>query len=146
TDSLGSQGTVCGGGRYDGLIETLGGTPTCGVGFGMGIERILMLMEAVGAPIPEESPVKLYVASMGDEAYDKAFAIATELRRNGIKAEFDHMQRSIKAQFKFADKLRAEYVTVIGENELRSGEVKIKNMADGKEESIKIDQIVKYFL
>ena len=146
TTSLGSQGTVCGGGRYDGLIETLGGTPTCGVGFGMGIERILMLMEAVGANIPEEKPVKLYVASMGEEAYKKAFAIATELRRNGIKAEFDHMQRSIKAQFKFADKIRAEFVTVIGENELKTGEVKIKKMADGTEESIKIEQIAKYFV
>ena len=75
TDALGSQGTVCGGGRYDDLIEQLGGTPTCGMGFGMGIERLLMLMEAQGVEIPAEDPVKLFIAAMGDEAYKKAFSL-----------------------------------------------------------------------
>ena len=145
TTSLGSQGTVCGGGRYDKLIETLGGTSTCGVGFGMGIERVLMLIEAVGASIPAEEQIKLYIASMGSEAYKQAFAITSQLRRNGIKAEIDHMQRSIKAQFKYADKINAEYVIVIGDNELAANEVNVKKMADGSFECIKISDIVNYF-
>ena len=145
TTSLGSQGTVCGGGRYDGLIETLGGTPTSGVGFGMGIERILMLMEAVGAKIPEEEPVKIYFATMGEAAFEKAFGIVAALRRKGVKAELDHMQRSVKAQFKYADKISAEYVAVIGENELNAGELQLKEMASGESKSIKTDDIVNYF-
>jgi len=145
TTSLGSQGTVCGGGRYDKLIETLGGTSTCGVGFGMGIERVLMLMEAVGANIPEEKSVELYVASMGEEAYGKAFEIVSALRRKGVKAEVDHMQRGIKAQFKYADKIKAKYVVVIGDNELNTGEVNVKKMEDGNSECIKISDIVNYF-
>ena len=146
TTSLGAQGTVCGGGRYDGLIETLGGAPTCGVGFGMGIERILLLAEAVGADIPKAAPVKLYIASMGDAAFDKAFELATALRRNGVKTEIDHMQRSVKAQFKYADKISAEYVIVIGDNELAANEVQLKKMSDGSVTSIGIDEIVNNFV
>ncbi len=144
TYSLGSQGTVCGGGRYDKLIETLGGTSTCGVGFGMGIERVLMLMEATGVNIPEANQIKIYFATMGKKAYDKAFNLTFHLRRQGIKAELDHMQRSLKAQFKYADKIKSEYVAVIGDNELDGGFVQLKNMKDGSSESIKFDEIVKY--
>lgn len=145
TTALGSQGTVCGGGRYDDLIAQLGGNPTCGVGFGMGIERVLMLMEAQGVEIPKESPVKLYVATMGDDAYKKAFEIVGELRDKGIKAELDHAQRGVKAQFKYADKIGAENVVTIGENELSSGVCRIKRMADGEQTEVKIDEISAYF-
>ena len=145
TTALGSQGTVCGGGRYDNLISELGGTPTCGVGFGMGIERLLMLMEAENVVIPMHENVKLYIASMGDEAYKKAFEIASELRDKGVKAEIDHAGRGIKAQFKYADKIRAENVVTIGDNELSTGVAQIKNMADGKLTEIKISDISSYF-
>ena len=145
TTALGSQGTVCGGGRYDNLISQLGGTPTCGVGFGMGIERLLMLMEAENVVIPMHENVKLYIASMGDEAYKKAFEIASELRDKGVKAEIDHAGRGIKAQFKYADKIRAENVVTLGENELSTGVAQIKNMADGKLTEIKISDISSYF-
>ena len=145
TTALGSQGTVCGGGRYDNLISHLGGTPTCGVGFGMGIERLLMLMEAENVVIPMHENVKLYIASMGDEAYKKAFEIASELRDKGVKAEIDHAGRGIKAQFKYADKIRAENVVTLGENELSTGVAQIKNMADGKLTEIKISDISSYF-
>ena len=145
TTALGSQGTVCGGGRYDNLISELGGTPTCGVGFGMGIERLLMLMEAENVVIPMHENVKLYIASMGDEAYKKAFEIASELRDKGVKAEIDHAGRGIKAQFKYADKIRAENVVTLGENELLTGVAQIKNMADGKLTEIKISDISSYF-
>lgn len=145
TTALGSQGTVCGGGRYDNLISELGGTPTCGVGFGMGIERLLMLMEAENVVIPMHENVKLYIASMGDEAYKKAFEIASELRDKGVKAEIDHAGRGIKAQFKYADKIRAENVVTLGDNELLTGVAQIKNMADGKLTEIKISDIPSYF-
>ena len=145
TTALGSQGTVCGGGRYDNLISQLGGTPTCGVGFGMGIERLLMLMEAENVVIPMHENVKLYIASMGDEAYKKAFEIASELRDKGVKAEIDHAGRGIKAQFKYADKIRAENVVTLGDNELVTGVAQIKNMADGKLTEIKISDILSYF-
>ena len=145
TTALGSQGTVCGGGRYDNLISQLGGTPTCGVGFGMGIERLLMLMEAENVVIPMHENVKLYIASMGDEAYKKAFEIASELRDKGVKAEIDHAGRGIKAQFKYADKIRAENVVTLGDNELSTGVAQIKNMADGKLTEIKISDISSYF-
>ena len=145
TTALGSQGTVCGGGRYDNLISELGGTPTCGVGFGMGIERLLMLMEAENVVIPMHENVKLYIASMGDEAYKKAFEIASELRDKGVKAEIDHAGRGIKAQFKYADKIRAENVVTLGDNELLTGVAQIKNMADGKLTKIKISDISSYF-
>ena len=145
TTALGSQGTVCGGGRYDNLISELGGTPTCGVGFGMGIERLLMLMEAENVVIPMHENVKLYIASMGDEAYKKAFEIASELRDKGVKAEIDHAGRGIKAQFKYADKIRAENVVTLGDNELTTGVAQIKNMADGKLTEIKISDISSYF-
>ena len=145
TTALGSQGTVCGGGRYDNLISQLGGTPTCGVGFGMGIERLLMLMEAENVIIPERENVKLYIATMGDAAYKKAFEIVSALRDKGVKAEVDHAGRGIKAQFKYADKIHAENVVTLGENELTSGVAQIKNMADGSLKEVKINEISLYF-
>ena len=145
TSALGSQGTVCGGGRYDNLISQLGGTPTCGVGFGMGIERLLMLMEAENVIIPERENVKLYIATMGDAAYKKAFEIVSALRDKGVKAEVDHAGRGIKAQFKYADKIHAENVVTLGENELASGVAQIKNMADGSLKEVKINEISLYF-
>lgn len=145
TTALGSQGTVCGGGRYDDLIAQLGGEPVSGVGFGMGIERVLMLMEAQGVNIPKENPVKLYVATMGESAYEKAFEVVCTLRKKGVKCELDHAGRGIKAQFKYADKIGAEYVVTIGDNELVSGECRIKKMSDGSQREIKIDELSDYF-
>ena len=145
TTALGSQGTVCGGGRYDNLISQLGGTPTCGVGFGMGIERLLMLMEAENVVIPAHDNVKLYIATMGDEAYKKAFEIVSALRDKGVKAEVDHAGRGVKAQFKYADKIHAENVVTLGDNELSSGVAQIKNMADGSLTEVKISDISAYF-
>ena len=145
TTSLGSQGTVCGGGRYDNLIAQLGGTPTPGVGFGMGIERLLMLMEAEGVEIPKPETVKLYIATMGEAAYEKAFSIASALRDKGVKTEIDHAGRGVKAQFKYADKIGAENVVTLGENEIQSGVCKIKRMSDGVQTEVRIDDISTYF-
>ncbi len=144
TDSLGSQGTVCGGGRYDGLIADIGGNECPGVGFGMGIERVLMLMEAEGVKIPDEEKIKVFIASCGEAANKKAFKICYELRKKGVSAETDHMQRSFKAQFKYADKAGAKYVIAIGDNELESGKVNVKNMADGTSFEIPTDKIADF--
>ncbi len=138
TVALGTQGTVCGGGRYDGLVEQLGGNSTPCVGFGMGLERVLMLAEASGATIPEEKRVDLYFSTMNQEAYDKAFVLASELRGKGLKVELDHLGRSLKAQFKYADKIKAKFVATIGEDELANNSVVIKNMADGSGESAEL--------
>lgn len=146
TTALGSQGTVCGGGRYDDLIAQLGGEPTCGVGFGMGIERVLMLMEAQGVETPKEDPVKIFIATMGEAAYEKAFGVVCALRDKGVKAELEHAGRGIKAQFKYADKIGAEYVATIGENELASGVCRVKKMSDGSQTEVKIDELKNFLL
>lgn len=144
--SIGAQGTVCGGGRYDGLIEELGGNPTPAVGFAAGIERLLIVMEQTGVKIPCADAPTVYIAGMDSDCRKKAFALATELRRAGILAEIDHLERSVKAQFKYADKIGAKYVAVIGGNELSEGRTNIKCMATGESESVDFSQLVDYFL
>lgn len=131
TTDLGSQGTVCGGGRYDSLVSQLGGPEVPCVGFGMGIERLIMLMEAKGVAFENDPGIQLYIASIGDKASQFAFVLCNELRLNGVCAECDLMGRGIKAQFKYADKIKAQYVATIGDGELESGMVKIKRMEDG---------------
>ena len=144
--SIGAQGTVCAGGRYDGLIEELGGAPTPAVGFAAGIERLLIVMEQTGVQIPQPKKPTVYLAGMDDACRNKAFALACALRANGVNAEIDHMQRSVKAQFKYADKIGAKYVAVIGGNELAEGKANVKNMANGESESVAFEQMTAYFL
>lgn len=144
SDNIGAQGTVCGGGRYDGLIGEFGGTDVPGIGFAVGIERLLMLLENTGVQIPEDSGVKLYIASMGELEAQKAFELCAQIRANGISCEIDHMGRGIKAQFKYADKIGAKFVAVIGSNELENSEVKVKKMADGSEQLVKFSDLVEF--
>ena len=141
SENIGAQGTVCGGGRYDGLIAQLGGTDTPGIGFAVGIERILLLLENTGVNIENTNKVKVYFAPMGEKESEKAFELVNVLRDNGISADFDHMGRGIKAQFKYADKIGAEIVAVIGSNELEKGEVKVKKMSDGSETTVKFTDL-----
>jgi len=143
SDNIGAQGTVCGGGRYDGLIAELGGNDVAGIGFAVGIERILMLLENLGAEIPNDSEIEYYVAPMGQKESEKAFEIVSLLRQKGISADFDHMDRSIKAQFKYADKIGAKKVIVIGSNELEKGIFKVKEMSTGNEEYLTISELIK---
>ncbi|MBR2320983.1 MAG: histidine--tRNA ligase [Clostridia bacterium] len=143
--SIGAQGTVCGGGRYDALIEQLGGKPTPAVGYAAGIERLLMVMEQTGVEIPGASVPTVYIAGMDADCRKKAFALASELRLNGVNAEVDLMERSVKAQFKYADKLGAKYVAVIGGNELAEGKANVKCMANGESESVAFEDMVTYF-
>ncbi|MBQ1228370.1 MAG: histidine--tRNA ligase, partial [Firmicutes bacterium] len=142
-DSNGTQGTVCGGGRYDHLIEEIGGPPIPGVGFGLGIERLLMLMEQYGIEIPEPEPVKVFIAVMGDEAKKFGIKLIRDLRNNGVKAEMDTLARNIKGQFKYADRLGAQYTIVIGENELAEGAVSVKEMATSTQTQVKLEDLIK---
>lgn len=144
SENIGAQGTVCGGGRYDGLIAELGGNDVPGVGFALGIERLLLLMENVGIEIPNPNKVKIYFAPMGEEEGKKAFELASILRVNGITCEIDHMNRGIKSQFKYADKIGAETVAVIGSNELAEGVAKIKIMKDGSEKTVAFADILAF--
>ena len=143
--SIGAQGTVCGGGRYDGLIEQLGGKPTPAVGYAAGNERLLMVMEQTGVEIPAAPVPTVYIAGMDADCRKKAFALASELRLNGVNAEVDLMERSVKAQFKYADKIGAKYVAVIGGNELAEGKANVKCMANGESEAVAFADMVAYF-
>ncbi len=133
SNDIGAQGTVCGGGRYDGLIEELGGTHTPSLGFGMGIERLLLLLESRKIEIPAPPVCDLYVIGIGDEAKRRAFTIIEGVRNASLIAEGDIVGRSIKAQMKYADKIKAKFTMVIGDNELAEGSAKLRNMETGTE-------------
>lgn len=128
TTSIGAQGTVCGGGRYDGLIEQLGGAPTPALGFAMGIERLIMTMESQGCDFIEPKKCALYIAAMDEAALGKAIVLTKKLRDDGIWAEYDLQGRGVKAQMKYADKLGADFTMVLGSNETESGKAQLKNM------------------
>lgn len=131
TEAIGAQGTVCGGGRYDGLIEELGGPALPGIGFGMGLERLQLVMAASNAEVPAQLPCELFIAPMGKAASVAAGALVQKLRAEGISADCETMSRSLKAQLRFADKLGAIYTMVLGENELAQGKATVKEMATG---------------
>lgn len=143
---IGAQGAVCAGGRYDNLVEELGGPSLPAIGFAAGIERLMLLMENTGVSFSEDKKPLIYVAGMDEQTRAKAFEIVAQLRAKGINAEADLMERSVKAQFKYADKLGAQYVAVIGGNELVSGEANIKNMAEGTQTAVKFNDIYTYLI
>ncbi len=130
---IGAQGTVCAGGRYDGLVQELGGKPTPGLGFGMGLERVLLLLEEQGIALQEPRQCDLYIGSMGEEANRKACELAASLRREGFWVECDLMARSVKAQMKYANKLGARMSLILGENELQTGKALLKDMESGEQ-------------
>ena len=144
SNAIGSQGAVCAGGRYDGLIGDLGGPSIPAIGFAAGIERLIMVMENTGAKFPVDDAPKIFIVGMDEESRAKAIELASELRINGVCAEVDHMSRSVKAQFKYADKIGAQYVTVLGSTELERGVCTLKKMADGTTCDLEIDAVCKY--
>lgn len=136
--------TMCGGGRYDGLIEEIGGPSMPACGFGMGIERVILQMESEGLSFGKEERCDIYIANLGLEAKSKVIEIATQLRDHAVKVEIDHMGRSVKAQMKYANKLGARFTMVIGENELKENKVVLKNMEnhEQKETSLEINKLL----
>ena len=139
TTEIGAQGTVCGGGRYDGLIAQLGGQPTPALGFGMGLERLLLVLKSQGIALSDAKPCDVYFVPMGEQAETKAMQLTALLRRDGISAQTDVMGRSLRAQMKYADKINARFTVVIGDNELEQGEAVLKNMKSGEKITIKLD-------
>jgi histidyl-tRNA synthetase len=136
-----SQSSIGGGGRYDGLIELLGGPPTPGIGFGTGIERIIINMKRQGVAVGEPGHVRVYVAMQTPEARVAAFRLASELRRAGIPATAGSADRSLKSQMRHAGALNAEYVAIIGERELREGTVALKRLSDGEQEVVAVAEV-----
>lgn len=145
SNEIGAQGTVCGGGRYDGLLEELGGKPMPACGFGMGLERLLLLMDAQNTPFPDRKGCDIYFASMGDKANLEAARLALDLRNEGLAAQFDTVGRGLKAQMKYADKLGALYTVVFGDNELETRKAQLKNMKDGTLTEISLDDFTDTF-
>ncbi len=139
TDGIGTQGTVCGGGRYDGLIEELGGQPTPSLGFGMGMERLLMVLENENIELPKPPVCDLYVIGLGEQAKIKAFNIVEGVRSSSLIAEGDIVGRNLKPQMKYADKIRAKFTMVIGDSELENGKAKLRNMQTKEEKEISLD-------
>ncbi|MDD6883666.1 MAG: histidine--tRNA ligase [Eubacteriales bacterium] len=142
TDTANGPLTVCGGGRYDGLVEELGGPATPGIGFGMGVERMIMVQDSQG--VAPEAPLlyDAFVVTMGDDARREGLKLVYELRNAGVKADMDHAARSMKAQFKYADKVGAKKVIVMAGDELLGGVVKLRDMEHSTEEIVPRGEIV----
>ena len=139
---IGAQSTVCGGGRYDGLVESLGGPKLSGIGFGMGLTRIILAMKEQGLDnITEKAPV-LYVAALGQRAQIKALEIVERLRSEGRVCECDIVGRSLKAQMKYANKIGAAYTLIIGEDEINAGRAQMRNMQDGTQTEVELDNFL----
>ena len=144
SSDIGAQGTVSGGGRYNDLIEDVGGKPCPAVGFGMGLERLILTMEALGLPFGEENVPDVYIAPLCDEAKDEAMLIADKLRHAGVSCDTDIIGRSFKAQLKYVNKTGAKYMIVIGTDEIATGNYQVKNMLSGNAEQVGRDDLVAY--
>ncbi len=136
--------TVGGGGRYDGLVEELGGSSLPGIGFGMGIERILLAMEKNSIDIPQPNSCDVYLGSIGNDANIKALELTTTLRTSGIFAECDIVGRSVKAQMKYANKINAKFSLVLGDNEIATNSVSVKAMATGESTTVSVSELCDY--
>lgn len=143
SNDIGSQSTVCGGGRYDGLVEMLGGPKgISGIGFALGAERLLLTLENNNIEIENPKSTDIYIATIGDAAKTKSFKLIKDLRTNHISADNDHLDKSLKAQFKYSDKLNAKYTVVIGDDELANDTAILKNMKTSEQTTIKLSELV----
>jgi len=144
SDALGSQSAVAGGGRYDGLVETLGGPPTPGIGFGMGEERLALILEAAGRPVPDRRP-EVFFVSADDAGRREALRRAAALRRAGIACDLDARGGKLSRQFKQAERVGARYALVLGGNEAATGQAKLKDMATREETAVALDDLASRF-
>lgn len=142
SSEIGAKSTVCGGGRYDGLIKEIGGPDTPAIGFGMGIERLMLTLENNNIEIPKPNGLDVYIVTMGDKAKKLAMKIVNQLRKIDISSDIDHLDRSVKAQFKYSNKVNSTYTLVIGEDEINKDVVSIKSMKNGDQEEIQLSNLV----
>jgi len=138
TDQLGSQNAVAAGGRYDGLVESLGGPPLPGIGFAIGVERLFLMK---GTDRLEPPGPQLFIATLGEDAADQGFVLMSRLQRSGLRVEMDYQGKSLKAQLRRANKLNAAFVVILGEEELKSGQAQLKNMLDGSQQAIALETL-----
>ncbi|MGG4550505.1 histidine--tRNA ligase [Rossellomorea marisflavi] len=141
-EGFGAITTLCGGGRYNGLVQEIGGPETPGIGFAFSIERLIAALEAEKVELPIHQGVDCYIVALGEEAKAYGVKLLHQLREAGISSEKDYLDRKVKAQFKSADRHQAKYVAVIGENELQENKVNVKDMATGEQEEVAIDSFV----
>jgi histidyl-tRNA synthetase len=144
-EGFGAITTLCGGGRYNGLAEEIGGPETPGIGFALSIERFIAALDAEGIQLNMNQGIDCYFVSVGDAAKDYTVGLLQRLRTAGFSAERDYLDRKVKAQFKAADRLNAKYVAVLGEDELKNNRINVKNMATGEQVEIEIDSLLQYF-
>ncbi len=144
-EGFGAITTLCGGGRYNGLVENMGGPNTPGIGFALSIERLLSALTAEGIDITKTEEIDCYIIALGDESRDYSVTLLQELRRAGYSAERDYMDRKMKAQFKAAERLGAKYTVIIGENELETGTVVVKRLEDGEQRELSLDHFIEKF-
>jgi histidyl-tRNA synthetase len=142
-EGLGAQNSVAGGGRYDGLIEAIGGPPTPGIGFAIGVERLVTVLEQQGLTAPESRP-HVFVAPLGASALRDAFALAERFRRAGLRTEMGYDEKSLRSQLRRANKLGAAYAVLLGERELAAGKAAVKDMHSGAQEEVALDAAIDY--
>ncbi|MFZ5641943.1 MAG: histidine--tRNA ligase [Bacillota bacterium] len=143
---IGAQSSIGGGGRYNGLIEQVGGPPTPGIGYALGLERVLATMERQGVEFPKGLSFDVFIAALGDAAKGRAFAMLNDLRQAGLVAEMDYMGRSLKAQMKYAGKFDTGYTVIIGDEELSRGVAVLRDMAAGTQEEVALDKLCEKIL
>jgi histidyl-tRNA synthetase len=144
-EGFGAITTLCGGGRYNGLVEMIGGPSTPGIGFALSIERLIAALDAEKVDLPINEKIDCYLVSLGEEAKNYTVKLLHELRDNGFSAERDYQDRKIKAQFKAADRHQAKFVAVLGEDELKANKINVKDMTTGEQEEISLDQFISHF-
>lgn len=144
--AIGAQSTVCGGGRYNGLVQSLGGPETSAFGFGLGMERLLLLIKEQGIELPSYDPADVYVMCLGQEANTLVQQLVQAARQDGLIAERDFLGRSIKSQFNTSSKLGAKLVLTVGETEVETGQIPVKNQANGKQATVAVDDLLNDFM
>lgn len=145
SSNIGAQGTVCAGGRYNNLVEQVGGKPCPAVGFGMGIERLLLVLESLGLSVGEKYVPDVYFAPVCDKARDITPALALKLRVKGLSVDYDIMDRGFKPQLKYANKTGVKYLVILGEDEIAKGTASVKDMQSGEQVEVALSELEKYF-
>ncbi|WHY70685.1 histidine--tRNA ligase [Fictibacillus enclensis] len=145
-EGFGAITTLSGGGRYNGLAEEIGGPATPGIGFAMSLERLLLALDAEGVTLPIEDSLDCYLVAMGESAKEKAPSILYQLRKAGLKADKDYMDKKMKAQFKAADRTNAKFVAVLGDDELANGVISVKEMESGNQTEVELEEVTQYIL
>ncbi len=140
-EGIGAQNAVCGGGRYDGLVEEIGGPPTPGVGFAIGLERVISTLRAQGVKVPEPPPPDVFVAALGDRARDEAVLLVDELRRRHVTALLSFGKRGLKGQLRDANRAGARFALILGDDEVNAGVVTVRDMGTGKQEQVRREEL-----